>query len=63
MAVNFFLANGTGLTVDVFDHGKIVFDDTHFFNLVENTVSKFLPVYLVWIIIVVFGFPLLFGIN
>jgi hypothetical protein len=33
------------------------------FSLVENTVSKFLPVYMVWIIIVVFGFPLIFGIN
>lgn len=32
------------------------------FDIVENTVSKFLPVYLSWIIIVVFGFPLFFGI-
>jgi hypothetical protein len=33
------------------------------FNVVEMTVSKFLPVYLVWIIIVVFGFPLFFGVR
>jgi hypothetical protein len=33
------------------------------FNLVEMTVSKFLPLYLIWIIVVIFGFPLIFGIN
>lgn len=33
------------------------------FRIVEMTVSKFLPVYLVWIIIVIFGFPLIFGIR
>lgn len=33
------------------------------FNLVELTVSKYLPVYLGWIIIVVFGFPLIFGVK
>jgi hypothetical protein len=33
------------------------------FNLVSLTVAKFLPVYLGWIIIVVFGFPLIFGLN
>ncbi|HLP71641.1 MAG TPA: hypothetical protein VK155_01990 [Bacteroidales bacterium] len=33
------------------------------FGLVSLTVSKFLPVYLSWIIIVVFGFPLIFGLN
>jgi len=27
------------------------------------TISKYLPVYIAWIIIVVFGFPLIFGIN
>lgn len=32
------------------------------FSLVEKTVSKYLPVYLAWIILVVFGFPLIFGI-
>jgi len=30
---------------------------------VELTIAKYLPVYLVWIIFVVFGFPLIFGIK
>jgi len=30
---------------------------------VELSISKYLPVYLVWIVFVVFGFPLVFGIN
>jgi hypothetical protein len=33
------------------------------FKIVEITVSKFLPVYLVWIIIVIFGFPVIFGMK
>jgi hypothetical protein len=33
------------------------------FNLVEMTLAKFMPVYLVWILIVVFGFPLIFGMR
>jgi len=33
------------------------------FRILEMTVAKFLPVYLVWIIIVVFGFPLIFGMK
>ena len=33
------------------------------FSAVGKTISRFLPVYLVWIIIVVFGFPLIFGLN
>jgi hypothetical protein len=33
------------------------------FDTVGETISKYLPVYLVWIIIVVFGFPLFFGLN
>ncbi|MGE5420851.1 MAG: DUF4153 domain-containing protein [Chloroflexota bacterium] len=33
------------------------------FTLVEVTVARFLPVYLAWIIIVVFGFPLVFGMK
>ncbi len=32
-------------------------------ELVENTVSRYLPVYTLWTIIVVFGFPLIFGIH
>jgi hypothetical protein len=33
------------------------------FKTVEITVSKFLPVYLLWIIIVIFGFPLFFAMR
>jgi hypothetical protein len=33
------------------------------FKIVEITVSKFLPVYLLWIITVIFGFPLIFGMK
>jgi hypothetical protein len=33
------------------------------FSIVEMTVSRFLPAYLIWIIVVVFGFPLIFGIK
>jgi len=30
---------------------------------VELTVAKYIPVYLIWILFVIFGFPLIFGIN
>jgi len=33
------------------------------FRIVETTVSKYLPVYLIWILIVVFAFPAVFGFN
>ncbi len=33
------------------------------FTIVEMTVSKFLPVYLIWIVIVIFAFPAVFGIR
>jgi hypothetical protein len=33
------------------------------FRIVELSTAKFLPVYLIWILIVVFGFPLIFGFN
>jgi hypothetical protein len=33
------------------------------FRIVETTVSKYLPVYLIWIIIVVFAFPAVFGLK
>jgi hypothetical protein len=33
------------------------------FKTVEFTVSKYLPVYLVWIIFVTFGFPFIFGMR
>jgi hypothetical protein len=33
------------------------------FKIVEMSVAKFLPVYLVWILIVIFGFPVIFGMK
>ncbi len=33
------------------------------FTIVEKTVSKFLPVYLAWILIVIFAFPAIFGLR
>lgn len=33
------------------------------FRIVEMSVAKFLPVYLVWIIIVIFAFPVIFGMK
>ncbi len=33
------------------------------FKVVEMTISKFLPIYLLWIFIVVFGFPFIFGMK
>lgn len=33
------------------------------FKIVEVTISKFLPVYLLWIVVVVFGFPAIFGMK
>jgi hypothetical protein len=30
---------------------------------VELTIAKYLPVYLIWILFVVFGFPLIFGMK
>lgn len=33
------------------------------FRAVEMSVAKFLPVYLIWVIIVIFGFPLIFGMK
>ncbi len=38
---------------------KIIFKKGEF-RIVETTVSRFLPVYLGWIMIVIFGFPLIF---
>jgi hypothetical protein len=32
-------------------------------NEVELTIAKYLPVYLVWILFVIFGFPLIFGLK
>jgi hypothetical protein len=33
------------------------------FKIVEVTVSKFLPVYMLWVLIVVFTFPAIFGMH
>jgi hypothetical protein len=33
------------------------------FNTVELTVARYLPVYLAWVAIVVFTFPLIFGMK
>ena len=33
------------------------------FKTVEISVARFLPVYLIWVIVVIFGFPLIFGIK
>jgi hypothetical protein len=33
------------------------------FKTVEMSVARFLPVYLIWVIIVIFGFPLIFGMK
>jgi hypothetical protein len=30
---------------------------------VEMTISKYLPIYILWTLIVVFGFPLIFGMK
>ena len=30
---------------------------------VELTISKYLPVYVIWVLVVVFGFPLFFGMK
>jgi hypothetical protein len=53
------LANLVIIMVDLF---RINFKKKEF-RIVEMSVSKFLPVYLVWIIIVMFGFPLIFGMK
>jgi len=31
--------------------------------LVEMTIAKYLPIYMVWTLLVVFGFPILFGLK
>jgi hypothetical protein len=53
------LANLILIMTDLF---KINFRKKEF-RIIEMTISKFLPVYLLWIIIVVFGFPLIFGLK
>lgn len=52
----------TNLILIMADLFRIIFKKKEF-KIVEMTTSKFLPVYLIWIIIVVFGFPVIFGIK
>jgi hypothetical protein len=33
------------------------------FKIVEMTASKFLPVYLIWVVVVIFVFPAIFGMK
>jgi len=47
------------IMIDLF---KINFRKSEF-DKVEMTISKYLPVYFLWIMIVIFGFPLFFGIK
>jgi hypothetical protein len=53
------LANLVIIMVDLF---RINFKKKEF-RIVEMSVAKFLPVYLVWILIVIFGFPIIFGMK
>jgi hypothetical protein len=45
------------ITIDLF---KINFKNAKL-EIVEFTISKYLPVYLIWVVIVVFAFPVIFG--
>jgi hypothetical protein len=53
------LANLVLIMIDLF---RINFKKKEF-RIVEMSDAKFLPVYLVWIFIVIFGFPLIFGMK
>ena len=53
------LANLVIIMIDLF---RINFKKNEF-KIVEMSVAKFLPVYLIWIVIVIFGFPLIFGMK
>jgi hypothetical protein len=50
------------LLLIIIDLYKVNFKKT-LIHEVELSVAKFLPVYLVWIVLVVFGFPLIFGMK
>jgi hypothetical protein len=52
-------ANLVLITIDLF---KISFRNSEL-EKVELTISKYFPVYIVWTLIVVFGFPLFFGMK
>lgn len=47
------------ITIDLF---KINFRKSEL-EKVELTISKYLPVYIIWVLIVVFGFPVIFGMK
>jgi len=47
------------ITIDLY---KINFKKAEL-EKVELTISKYLPVYVIWVLIVVFGFPLFFGMK
>ena len=53
------LANLVIIMIDLF---RINFKKYEF-KIVEMSVAKFLPVYLIWIVIVIFGFPFIFGMK
>ncbi|OFY62190.1 MAG: DUF4153 domain-containing protein [Bacteroidetes bacterium RBG_13_43_22] len=50
------------LVLIIIDLYKVNFKNT-LFKEVELTISKYLPVYIIWIIFVIFGFPLIFGMK
>jgi len=47
------------ITIDLF---RVIFHKKEI-KQVETTIAKYLPIYALWTIVVVFGFPLLFGIK
>ncbi len=50
------------LVLIIIDLYKVNFKNT-LINEVELTISKYLPAYIIWIIFVIFGFPLIFGMK
>jgi hypothetical protein len=50
------------LVLIIIDLYKVNFKNT-IIKEVELTISKYLPVYVIWILLVIFGFPLIFGIK
>lgn len=53
------LVNLVFIIIDLY---KVNFKNT-LIKEVEFTISKYLPVYVIWILLVIFGFPLIFGIK
>ncbi len=50
------------LVLIIIDLYKVNFKNT-LIKEVELTISKYLPVYVIWILFVIFGFPLIFGVK